>query len=351
MGNPSDLAAPERFALPPLEDLPQHMRELVYHAMLLAKSGMFADAGDVSKAFAKMLLGQELGISPVASLTNIHMVKGRLMVGAVALGAALRRKGFEYRVKELTDAQAVIEFYSRTDGPGSTNRELLGVSTFSQQDAVRGGVGRDQQGDAGTLKKWPRNMLFSRAMSNGVKWFTPEVIGGAVYVEGELDDVDVDPDPEAIPVQMPRRKSENGAAPMTGSREPAAPVVAQIEAPAEALDMAALKTAADALEAGKSKLAAIAAEMPQDAPAPEQDAEQQPEPERAAAASLAKPAPDSEPIAPATPAGTPAEQERLTAAGWTWDAGKRRWVDPETMGAWPLITALNIQDGRDAVGI
>ena len=42
---------------------------------------------------------------------------------------------------------------------------------------------------AGTknLEKFPRNMLFARAMSNGVKWFTPDIFSGPVYVPEEMN--------------------------------------------------------------------------------------------------------------------------------------------------------------------
>jgi hypothetical protein len=41
---------------------------------------------------------------------------------------------------------------------------------------------------AGTknLDKYPKNMLFARAISNGVKWYTPDVFAGPVYVPEEM---------------------------------------------------------------------------------------------------------------------------------------------------------------------
>ena len=35
-------------------------------------------------------------------------------------------------------------------------------------------------------KGFARNMLFARAMSNGARWFTPDVFGGPVYTPDEL---------------------------------------------------------------------------------------------------------------------------------------------------------------------
>jgi hypothetical protein len=40
------------------------------------------------------------------------------------------------------------------------------------------------------MAKFPRNMLFARAMSNGVKWYCPDVTSGVtVYSEGEISGV------------------------------------------------------------------------------------------------------------------------------------------------------------------
>ena len=34
--------------------------------------------------------------------------------------------------------------------------------------------------------KYPKNMLFARALTNGAKWYTPDVFGGAIYEPEEL---------------------------------------------------------------------------------------------------------------------------------------------------------------------
>jgi hypothetical protein len=39
------------------------------------------------------------------------------------------------------------------------------------------------------MDKFPANMLFARAISNGVKWFTPDVFQGPVYVPEEMGGV------------------------------------------------------------------------------------------------------------------------------------------------------------------
>jgi hypothetical protein len=49
--------------------------------------------------------------------------------------------------------------------------------------SARSSTGKD------VWKNFRRNMLFARAISNGVAFYTPDVTTTRVYVEGELDDV------------------------------------------------------------------------------------------------------------------------------------------------------------------
>ena len=44
---------------------------------------------------------------------------------------------------------------------------------------------------AGTknIDRFPKNMLFARAMSNGVKWYTPDIYESPVYVPEEMESV------------------------------------------------------------------------------------------------------------------------------------------------------------------
>ena len=153
----------------------------------------------------KILAGQELGFGPVASMTGIYIVKGRVTLSANLIGAAVKRSGrYDYQVKRLDGAECAIVFYSLIgDEPFN-----IGTSSFTIEDAKRAGL---VNGD--NWKKYPRNMLFARALSNGAKWFCPDVFGGAVYTPDELgvpvdgdtfEVIDVTPEPGPEPV------NENG---------------------------------------------------------------------------------------------------------------------------------------------
>jgi hypothetical protein len=62
-----------------------------------------------------------------------------------------------------------------------------GVSRYTVEDAETAGlIKHDKPRAAWNTSR--RNMLLARAMSNGVKWFVPEVLGGLpVYTTGELE--------------------------------------------------------------------------------------------------------------------------------------------------------------------
>lgn len=141
---------------------------------LLAQSGYFQDARQTAQAAVKVLAGQELDLGPIASMTQIHIVQGRVTIGAHLLGALVRRAGCDFQVVEHTAESCTIRF-TRGD-------TVLGESGFTRKDAEAAGL----WGKAGPWKQHPRNMLWSRAMSNGVKWFLPEVTTGAIYTPDEL---------------------------------------------------------------------------------------------------------------------------------------------------------------------
>lgn len=154
---------------------------------LLAGSGFFADARQPGQAVAKVLAGRELGFGPVASMSGVYIVKGRPTFSANLMAAAVQNSGrFRFRVRKHTNECCEIEFQERCEQPdGRWAWEPVGVSTFDHKDAQAGGL--PSQND--NYRKFPRNMLYARAMSNGCKWYCPSVFAGHTpYTPDELDD-------------------------------------------------------------------------------------------------------------------------------------------------------------------
>ena len=157
---------------------PQTGMSLAELGQTLAKSGFFSDTREASQAIVKVLAGREMGFGPVASMTGIYIVKGRVSLSANIMAAAVKRSGrYDFRVRELSEKVASIEFFELSNG----KRDSLGVSTFTIDDAKKAGTQN--------LDRFARNMLYARAMSNGVKWYCPDVTGGPAYTPDELGEV------------------------------------------------------------------------------------------------------------------------------------------------------------------
>ncbi len=173
--------------------IPASMSDMMMVAKALAESGFFADAKEATQAFTKILAGAELGIPAFASMSGIHIVKGKPQLGGVLLGGLVKRSGkYDYRVVQQGPTACSIDFYQ--------GAEKIGNCTFTIEQAKKAGTQN--------LDKFPENMLFARAMSNGVKWYCPDVTNGPVYVEGELADVQettAEVVHEARPAQQPRQ--------------------------------------------------------------------------------------------------------------------------------------------------
>lgn len=144
----------------------------------LARSGMFKDATQADQAFAKLIFGRDLGLSATQAMTDIHIIEGKPEMSANLQASKVRSsERYEYEVVELTDTRCELQFWK--DG------DEVGDSAFTIEDATRAGLA-----GKGVWQKYPKNMLFARAMSNGVAWFCPDVMNGIrVYAEGELVDV------------------------------------------------------------------------------------------------------------------------------------------------------------------
>jgi hypothetical protein len=156
------------------------LAELQRLGSLLSASGYFSDARDMAQAAVKVMAGKELGLPPIASMMGINIIKGKIALGGNLLATCVRNHGYDYRVKRLDASGCLLEFFSKKDASGK--REHLGESSFDESDAKAAKLtGSDNYG------KFPRNMYFNRAISNGVKWFCPEVTGGSpVYTPEEL---------------------------------------------------------------------------------------------------------------------------------------------------------------------
>lgn len=157
----------------------------------LASSKVFPDVTSTAEAFAKILVGRDLGISATQALMSIQFIKGRPSIAANLLATFVKRTpGYDFKVTSHDEEQCTIIF--KVDG----KRE--GLSIFTMADAVKAELVTAVPGDPVTYKrrppasegweKYPKAMLFARALSQGVKWYMPDATGGiAIYAGDELE--------------------------------------------------------------------------------------------------------------------------------------------------------------------
>lgn len=187
---------------------------------MLALSGYFERSGNIDQQVAQMctkiLAGREMGMGPFAAVQGINLIKGKLSFAANLIASAIKASGrYDYKVRKIDDTGCEIDFFEKH----GDKWELSGTSTFNVKDAERAGTQN--------MKAFPRNMMFARCMSNGQKWYAPDVFNGnTVYVPEELG-ANVDEDGNVIEVKA--TVVGNG-----GAEKEAKPVVAQTTTGTEA---------------------------------------------------------------------------------------------------------------------
>lgn len=154
--------------------LPASLTEAISMGKAMFESGLFADLKSAAQAVVKIQAGAEIGIPPFAALTGIHIIQGKPSIGAGLMAARVKGSGkYDYRVVQQDEKICSIDFYQ---GP-----DKIGNSTFTIEDA--------KKAQTKNIDKHPKNMLFARAISNGVKFFTPDVFAGPVYVPEEISEI------------------------------------------------------------------------------------------------------------------------------------------------------------------
>jgi hypothetical protein len=147
--------------------------EIEHLAKVLCASGFFRDAATAQKAFAKILCGQEIGIPPFMAMAQIHEIQGRLEYSALLMAHLIQRSGWaSYEIVEHTETACQIVFTVN----GQKHRSIFTMEDAKKADLMKSGM----------FAKYPRNMLFARALTNGAKWYCPAVLGGIGYIEGEI---------------------------------------------------------------------------------------------------------------------------------------------------------------------
>lgn len=166
-------------------------------AEYVAQSGYF-DTKNKAQALMKIAIGIELGIGPLAAVRGVLIDDfGNISITANLQAALVQRsERYKYEIVKHDETQCVIEFFERSTR-ADTGWRSLGISTLTMAQAVKAGMNTqwskkdNKLVEKITWRNYPRNMLFARALTNGVKWFAPAVTAGIpVYDPDEIQDVE-----------------------------------------------------------------------------------------------------------------------------------------------------------------
>lgn len=168
------------------------MEEMQSFATTLLKSKILPDAYKTPEAvIATVIQGKELGLKAMTALQNIHFISGRPTLGVHAISALLRSKGIDSKtlkdMEPITNAEGVTVDYVTTIRFYRFSKTINAIieedSSFRWSDAVSAQLtGKD------VWKKFPRNMLHSRAYSTGARRIAGDVLLG-IYETEEMASV------------------------------------------------------------------------------------------------------------------------------------------------------------------
>jgi len=161
-------------------------------AVSVARSGLFG-VKTPDQAMALMLIAQAEGLHPAIAARDYHVINGRPALRADAMLARFQAAGGKVEWGEYTDTNVVGKF-SHPSG-GSVE---IAWTTKMAQDA---GLTRNP-----TWKSYPRQMLRSRCISEGIRTVFPGVLVGT-YTPEEVEDMapaprQAPPPPAPEPVEI-----------------------------------------------------------------------------------------------------------------------------------------------------
>ncbi|MDL1956987.1 MAG: recombinase RecT [Candidatus Desulfofervidus auxilii] len=149
-------------------------KEVLEIANILVQSGLFPNAKNKEGAFAILEYGRELGIPPVVALQNISIVKGRLCLSAQLMLTLAIRNNVIYQIEKNDDHECIIKFTRII-----RDKAVSYISRFTIEEAKKAQLIRQ---DSNWLK-YPKDMLFHRCVSRGLRRVAPDIIMGALLPE------------------------------------------------------------------------------------------------------------------------------------------------------------------------
>ncbi len=148
--------------------------EIEKMAEYVASSGLFG-VKDKKQAVALLLLAQSEGLHPMTAVRKYHIIQGKPAKTAETMLAEFKQVGGKVKWHQLDNNIADATFIS----PDGDEIRI----TWTLEDAKRAGLHNREN-----WKKYPRAMLRSRVISEGIRTIYPQIVFG-VYTPDEVIDI------------------------------------------------------------------------------------------------------------------------------------------------------------------
>jgi hypothetical protein len=132
--------------------------------------------GNPESVVAAILTGREMGIGPMQSLRQIHMIDGRPAFAADLMLAKMREGGVMIIASEATAERAFIKAKRRDTGEEATVE-------WTVADAEKAGLTNKRN-----WRTYPADMLWARCVGRLARRLGSDLLGGLVYSSEEMQD-------------------------------------------------------------------------------------------------------------------------------------------------------------------
>lgn len=148
--------------------------EMKILAEAMAKSRFFMGVTTLEQALTLMAIAQAEGIHPAAAARDYHVIQGKPSLKADAMLSRFQSAGGKIKWNEYTDTKCSATF----------SHESGGEVTIEWTIEMAAKIGLAQKDN---WKKYPRQMLRARVISEGIRTIYPGVITG-FYTPEEVQD-------------------------------------------------------------------------------------------------------------------------------------------------------------------
>lgn len=189
-----------------------------------------AFAGNVGDATAVILMGDEVGLSPLASLRSIFVIHGTPAMYARTMVALAQSRGHEIWTEVDTPAKVVV--CGRRQGSDKIERSEWTIARAQQAGYTNNAKYKTQ----------PQEMLYAKAAATVARKVAADVLAGVPY---SVEDVELEEPAATVTVTRAPAKAKRATPVPAETPEPDLEPAA-IEAPAEEPDTAAVSMITEA---------------------------------------------------------------------------------------------------------